>query len=303
MHLPMAEWPTEVVEPAAKVDDLDGLISRYKGKTEFLGESEGQEVVCPPVNLQHPFDIKPIEVNAALVSSMLSKHKPNKSGKDKSKSKLRIHADNTPPFLRNTRELEEQLKEKDPEVFKPLLDKFRDLDKVCRILSICLSWSAKRKCRQFSELNPEVKSILERQATLRTRIMLGSMRLHHLIRFSEGRIILENRRLLKSQFPVYSIVLDPESAYGSCLIKHYHDLNHGIATVSIAGKIKTADRSYHIPLVERHLKREDVDCPKCRIYRSSTAVVPTGPLPEFRWKRAPIFYSITIDIRVGCRST
>ena len=77
LHLPMEDWPTEKIEPEAKVDDLDGLISRYKGKTELLGNSEGQKLECTPSIQHHPFNIKPVEKNAALISSMLTKHKPN----------------------------------------------------------------------------------------------------------------------------------------------------------------------------------------------------------------------------------
>ena len=79
-----------------------------------------------------------------------------------------------------------------------ILLKFRDIEKVSRIVSRCLTWLPQSKCLQIAELVPTAKNIMEVQATLLTRVFLGKMRLHNIIRYSNDKIVLENRILNKS---------------------------------------------------------------------------------------------------------
>ena len=138
---------------------------------------------------------------------MLCKHKENKYGKDRTKANTSIRPENIPPFLRNRKLLKAQLEKEDPEHFKEILLKIRDIDKVSRIVSRCFTWVPQYRCLQIAELIPTAKNIVEVQATLQTQVLLGKMRLHNIKRYPNGKIVLENRILIKSQLPVLSVVL------------------------------------------------------------------------------------------------
>ena len=154
------------ISPASREEDLDGLISRYRGKIDKMSDPESPpEAAIKPNKLFNP---NLTDQKIAMVSSMLCKHKENKSGKDRTKANSSICPENIPPFLRNRKLLKSQLEKQDPEFFKEVLLKFRDIDKVSRIVGRCLTWLPRNRCLQLAELIPAAQNIMEIQATLQT---------------------------------------------------------------------------------------------------------------------------------------
>ena len=112
------------------------------------------EVAVNPNKLLNP---NQTDQKIAIINSMMCKRKENKSGKDRIKANTSICLENIPPFMRNRKLLKAQLEKQDPEFFKEVFLKFRDIDKVSRIVGRCLTWLPRYRCLQLAELIPTAK--------------------------------------------------------------------------------------------------------------------------------------------------
>lgn len=179
------------------------------------------------------------------------------------------------------------------EVWKPLLARFRNLDKVLNVLSKCLEWKFKadtihyRRELAFSALLKDNYSC--------SKNLTENRKFHNGVIEDTGALVHIRQRNLEGLRDSKLIVVDPLSGLGKLLIRDAHDKYGHLASVRVV-QSKLQEKGFYLPNSTPTITAEKRNCPLCKKLLAQAFPQQMGDVKKHRYQKSKPFSKIFVDL-------
>ena len=200
----------------------------------------------------------------------------------------------------------ESMKDEDPEHFADLMLSHTSLDKVIRVLALCVRFG--RRCRRLEGKGEDaplqkhyitVHMMLHRQATPKVKCHLATQVLSERFFEKQGILRVFNRRFKNrdTEFAETSIVLSARTAIGilTLLDFHYKKGGHLCSPLNITSKLRSGKPSLYAPFATKLLQSIEAHCVFCRMKKLITARPVQGMVSEGQTAARTVFKFVVLD--------
>ena len=140
----------------------------------------------------------------------------------------------------------------------------------------------------MDQLKQQVQHQLEVQASPQTKLMVSKTKLVVSCFEQDGKVLLRHRKLVQSEKPEFSVVLDGNSQYRKAVIESLHAEDHLLDKRTAQSRIRTGKNPYYIPHLATFLAKLESNCPICARRLSVPAFTKEGPLGKERFHPSSI---------------
>ena len=223
-----------------------------------------------------------------------------RKGKDEGKGWLK-HA-----WAEEIPQIKESMSKEDPEYFAELLLSHTSLNKVIRIVALCIRFG--RRCRGLEGRDEEAPlqkhfitahMLLHRMATPKVKYHLSNQVLSERFFLRDGILRVFNRRFKNrdTNFAETSIVLSARTALGICTLLdcHYRRGGHLCSPLSITSKLRADTPSIYMPFATKLLQSIEAHCTYCRMKKMETARPVQGMVASGQTATRTIFKHVVLD--------
>ena len=210
------------------------------------------------------------------------------------------------PWSQEVPQILESMKHEDPEHFADLMLAHTSLDKVIRILALCVRFG--RRCRKAEGRDESaplqkhfitVHMMLHRAATPKVKCHLATQVLSERFFEKDGILRVFNRRFKNrdTEFAETSIVLSARTAIGilTLLDFHYKKGGHLCSALSITSKLRAGTPSLYAPFATKLLQSIESHCVFCRMKKMLTARPVQGMVAVGQSATRTIFKHVVLD--------